>query len=76
MAGDPRVNDATYFSGFPTELVYPISCPDNLTDQYRGNVEQFLSVPADAETCGPEKANGRASARTRVTATSSSRHFG
>ena len=83
VAGDPSVNDSTYFSGFPADKVSPISCPDNLafdadgnlwisTDGQpstiqkcdglfkvtldgprRGNVEQFLSVPRDAETCGP-----------------------
>jgi secreted PhoX family phosphatase len=83
LCGDPAQGDATYFSGFPAEKVSPISCPDNVafdtrgnlwisTDgapsgigyndglfkvtvegQNRGNVEQFLSVPRDAETCGP-----------------------
>ena len=83
VCGDPAQGDATYFSGFPTEKVSPISCPDNLafdsvgnlwisTDgapdgigycdglfrvtlngDARGRVEQFLSVPREAETCGP-----------------------
>lgn len=83
VAGDPSVNDSTYFSGFPADRVSPISCPDNLafdaegnlwistdgapstiqkcdglfkvtlTGRQRGRVEQFLSVPRDAETCGP-----------------------
>ncbi|WP_347042787.1 PhoX family protein [Brachybacterium nesterenkovii] len=82
VCGDPKT-DTTYFSGFPTDKVSPISCPDNLafdsvgnlwisTDgapdgigyndglfrvtldgAERGRVEQFLSVPVDAETCGP-----------------------
>jgi secreted PhoX family phosphatase len=83
VAGDPEVNDSTYFSGFPADKVSPISCPDNLafdaegnlwisTDGQpsaiqkcdalfkvplegaeRGHVQQFLSVPRRAETCGP-----------------------
>lgn len=83
LCGDPAQGDATYFSGFPAEKVSPISCPDNVafdtrgnlwisTDgapsgigyndglfkvtvegENRGNVEQFLSVPRDAETSGP-----------------------
>ncbi|WP_349827251.1 PhoX family protein [Brevibacterium litoralis] len=83
VAGDPANDRETYFSGFPEQLVSPISCPDNLafdsvgnlwisTDGQpstigyddglfkvtldgpeRGNVEQFLSVPRDGETCGP-----------------------
>ncbi|HEY4613837.1 MAG TPA: alkaline phosphatase PhoX, partial [Citricoccus sp.] len=83
LAGDPKVSETAYFSGFPKDKVSPISCPDNLafdsegnlwisTDgqpgkigysdalhkvtlegRHRGRVEQFLAVPADAETCGP-----------------------
>ncbi|WP_402375603.1 PhoX family protein [Isoptericola rhizosphaerae] len=83
VAGDPEVDDSTYFSGYPADKVSPISCPDNLafdtdgnlwisTDgqpssiqksdglfkvtldgRRRGRVEQFLSVPRSAETCGP-----------------------
>ena len=83
VAGDPATNATAYFSGFPTDQVSPISCPDNLafdsagnlwisTDgapstigyndglfrvtldgPERGKVEQFLSVPREAETCGP-----------------------
>ena len=30
LAGDPAVNDSTYFSGFPADKVSPISCPDNI----------------------------------------------
>jgi hypothetical protein len=81
--GDPAVNTSTYFAGFPADRVSPISCPDNLafdsrgdlwiatdgapgvigyndglfkvalTGRDRGHVQQFLSVPRDAETCGP-----------------------
>jgi secreted PhoX family phosphatase len=83
VAGDPAKDPSTYFSGFPAEKVSPISCPDNVafdsrgnlwisTDGQpgtigyndglfsvgleggrRGNVEQFLAVPQDAECCGP-----------------------
>ncbi|BDZ53557.1 PhoX family protein [Agromyces marinus] len=83
LCGDPAVNEATYFAGFPKELVSPISCPDNvafdsegnlwistdgqpstigyndglfrvpLEGDQRGNVQQFLAVPREAETCGP-----------------------
>lgn len=83
VCGDPKINNSTYFAGYPTDKVSPISCPDNLafdsvgnlwisTDgapstigyndglfrvplagAERGQVQQFLSVPRDAETCGP-----------------------
>ena len=38
VAGDPRVNDSTYFSGYPTDKVSPISCPDNLAFDSAGNL--------------------------------------
>ncbi|WP_102160638.1 PhoX family protein [Zhihengliuella halotolerans] len=38
VAGDPAVSDTTYFSGFPPEKVSPISCPDNLAFDSRGNL--------------------------------------
>lgn len=83
LCGDPSTFDNAYFAGFPKKLVSPISCPDNLafdskgdlwistdgapstigygdglfkvplTGSERGHVQQFLSVPRDAETCGP-----------------------
>jgi secreted PhoX family phosphatase len=83
VCGDPSTNASTYFAGFPQDKVSPISCPDNLafdskgnlwistdgapgvigyndglfkvplTGRDRGHVQQFLSVPVDAETCGP-----------------------
>ncbi|MDJ0378180.1 PhoX family phosphatase [Cryobacterium sp. PH31-L1] len=83
VCGDPKTNSSTYFAGFPSEKVSPISCPDNvafdaegnlwistdgapstigfcdglfkvpLTGPERGRVQQFLSVPRQAETCGP-----------------------
>ncbi|MGN6404378.1 PhoX family protein [Sinomonas sp.] len=83
VCGDPATNQVTYFAGYPSDKVSPISCPDNvafdssgymwlatdgapssigyndglfrvtLEGPERGKVEQFLSVPRDAETCGP-----------------------
>ena len=83
VAGDPANDTSTYFAGYPADKVSPISCPDNLafdskgnlwistdgqpgtigycdalhkvtlTGAERGRVEQFLAVPAGAETCGP-----------------------
>ncbi|MFE7846474.1 PhoX family protein [Microbacterium sp. NPDC057407] len=83
LCGDPAVFANSYFAGFPKELVSPISCPDNvafdskgnlwistdgapstigyndglflvpLEGPERGHVQQFLSVPREAETCGP-----------------------
>ncbi|MGP9650036.1 PhoX family protein [Glutamicibacter sp. AOP38-B1-38] len=38
VAGDPRVNSSTYFSGYPTDKVSPISCPDNLAFDSAGNL--------------------------------------
>lgn len=83
VCGDPD-DPSTYFAGFPRDRVSPISCPDNVAFDNRGNViiatdgqpasigvndachfvpaqgrerghvQQFLSVPVDAEACGPE----------------------
>ncbi|GAA4775498.1 PhoX family protein [Citricoccus nitrophenolicus] len=84
LAGDPnQEGNHAYFDGVPLDQVSPISCPDNLAFDSKGNlwvstdgqpgkigysdalhkvtlegrnrglVEQFLAVPADAETCGP-----------------------
>lgn len=82
IAGDPNDPD-TYFAGYDKSQVAPISCPDNVafdskgnlwiaTDgmpgtlghcdalyimpvdgEDRGKLQQFLSVPAGAECCGP-----------------------
>ncbi len=80
VCGDPASAE-TWFGGFPKEQVSPISCPDNLAFDSRGNlwistdgnvlgsndglfrcpvdgpargqVQQFLTVPLGAETCGP-----------------------
>lgn len=83
LAGDPAKSSSVYFQGYPADKVSPISCPDNLAFDSRGNlwistdgapgtlgygdalhkvvlqgpdrgrVAQFLSVPRDAECCGP-----------------------
>lgn len=83
VAGDPSKTSSAYFAGYPADKVSPISCPDNvafdskgnlwvstdgqpgtigycdalhkvtLVGAERGRVEQFLAVPAGAETCGP-----------------------
>lgn len=37
LAGDPA-NGSTYFAGFDTELVSPISSPDNITFDQAGNI--------------------------------------
>ncbi|WP_462416990.1 PhoX family protein [Kytococcus sp. Marseille-QA3725] len=82
IAGDPN-DPTTYFAGYDKSQVAPISCPDNVafdskgnlwiaTDgmpdglghcdglyimpvegEDRGKLQQFLSVPAAAECCGP-----------------------
>lgn len=38
LCGDPAQGDTTYFSGYPRELVSPISCPDNLAFDSAGNL--------------------------------------
>ena len=38
VCGDPRKNEATYFSGFPKDKVSPISCPDNVAFDSVGNM--------------------------------------
>ena len=80
VCGEPS-SPETYFAGFDKTKVSPISCPDNLAFDSKGNlwistdgsvlggndglfrvpvsgperghVEQFLTVPVGAETCGP-----------------------
>lgn len=80
VCGDPGAAE-TYFGGFDASSVSPISCPDNLAFDPRGNLwistdgnalgsndglfavslegatrgltKQFLTVPFEAETCGP-----------------------
>jgi len=85
VCGEPS-SPETYFAGFDTTKVSPISCPDNVafdslgnlwisTDGTqlgghdglfrcpvagpdRGKVQQFLTVPKGAETCGPLLTDG------------------
>ncbi|WP_435202451.1 PhoX family protein [Janibacter sp. GS2] len=80
ICGDPS-DPQTYWNGYDPAEVSPISCPDNLTFDSRGNLwiatdgnalghcdgmylmplegehtghlQQFLSVPAFSECCGP-----------------------
>jgi hypothetical protein len=38
LCGDPSSDPSTYFAGFDTSLVSPISSPDNITFDQRGNL--------------------------------------
>ncbi len=38
VCGDPSVNAATYFAGYPKDKVSPICCPDNLAFDHWGNL--------------------------------------
>ena len=38
VCGDPAVNTSTYFAGFPADQVSPISCPDNVAFDSRGDL--------------------------------------
>ncbi|MHA7283461.1 PhoX family protein [Arthrobacter sp. TMS2-4] len=38
VCGDPARNPTTYFAGYPTEKVSPISCPDNVAFDSAGNL--------------------------------------
>lgn len=50
VAGDPRVDSSTYFSGYPEEKVSPISCPDNLAFDSQGNL--WISTDGAPGTIG------------------------
>ncbi|WP_313813618.1 PhoX family phosphatase [Glutamicibacter sp.] len=50
VAGDPKVNSSTYFSGYPAEKVSPISCPDNLAFDSQGNL--WISTDGAPSTIG------------------------
>lgn len=80
IAGDPQ-DPTTYFNGFDKNQVTPISCPDNvafdakgdlwiatdgnalgfadglfhmpMSGPKKGHLQQFLTMPAGAECCGP-----------------------
>ncbi|MBG6183870.1 secreted PhoX family phosphatase [Arthrobacter sp. CAN_A214] len=50
VCGDPARNSSTYFSGYPVELVSPISCPDNLAFDSAGNL--WISTDGQPGTIG------------------------
>ncbi|ALD64595.1 phosphatase [Arthrobacter sp. LS16] len=50
VAGDPKVNSSTYFSGYPAQKVSPISCPDNLAFDSAGNL--WISTDGAPGTIG------------------------
>jgi len=50
VAGDPKVNGSTYFAGYPTDKVSPISCPDNLAFDSKGNL--WISTDGAPSTIG------------------------
>jgi len=54
VAGDPEVNDSTYFSGYPADKVSPISCPDNLAFDTDGN----LWISTDGQPSSIQKSDG------------------
>ncbi|RPF20245.1 PhoX family protein [Myceligenerans xiligouense] len=54
VAGDPSVNDSTYFSGFPADKVSPISCPDNVAFDTDGN----LWISTDGQPSAIGKCDG------------------
>lgn len=50
VAGDPKFNSSTYFSGYPADKVSPISCPDNLAFDSQGNL--WISTDGAPSTIG------------------------
>lgn len=50
LCGDPATFENTYFAGFPTELVSPISCPDNLAFDSKGDL--WISTDGAPGTIG------------------------
>ncbi|QKJ21212.1 PhoX family protein [Microbacterium hominis] len=50
LCGDPSTNVNTYFAGFPRELVSPISCPDNVAFDSKGNL--WISTDGAPSTIG------------------------
>ncbi|MER7796627.1 PhoX family phosphatase [Microbacterium sp. NPDC096154] len=50
LCGDPAQNAYTYFAGFPADKVSPISCPDNITFDSRGNL--WISTDGAPSTIG------------------------
>ncbi|GAA1875523.1 PhoX family phosphatase [Myceligenerans crystallogenes] len=54
VAGDPSVNGSTYFSGYPKDKVSPISCPDNVAFDLKGN----LWISTDGQPSSIAKCDG------------------
>ncbi|NYE95439.1 hypothetical protein FHU41_001689 [Psychromicrobium silvestre] len=50
VCGDPAKNNATYFGGFPKDQVSPISCPDNLAFDSKGDL--WISTDGAPSTIG------------------------
>ena len=50
VCGDPKTNTSTYFAGFPSEKVSPISCPDNVAFDTEGNL--WISTDGAPGTIG------------------------
>lgn len=50
LCGDPAQNANTYFAGFPVDKVSPISCPDNVAFDSRGNL--WISTDGAPGTIG------------------------
>ena len=50
LAGDPATNPSTYFAGFPADKVSPISCPDNVAFDSKGNL--WISTDGQPGTIG------------------------
>lgn len=50
LCGDPATNSLTYFAGFPADKVSPISCPDNIAFDSRGDL--WISTDGQPGTIG------------------------
>jgi hypothetical protein len=50
VCGDPKTNTSTYFAGFPSDKVSPISCPDNVAFDTEGNL--WISTDGAPSTIG------------------------
>ncbi|PPB49040.1 phosphatase [Arthrobacter pityocampae] len=50
VCGDPARNPSTYFAGYPTDKVSPISCPDNVAFDSAGNL--WISTDGQPGTVG------------------------
>ncbi|TFD60285.1 PhoX family phosphatase [Cryobacterium suzukii] len=50
VCGNPKTNTSTYFAGFPSDKVSPISCPDNVAFDTEGNL--WISTDGAPSTIG------------------------